>query len=168
MAKTVVGIFDSVDLAEKAARQVKDNGLRTNDISIVAKDDRNIQETERFTDAVRTDNDNNINDNISGGTVTGGVLGGLTGVILGMGTIVIPGLGVLAATGPIAGLLAGTLTGGIVGGLVDLGIPEEASRRYEQDVQSGKILWSMTTSDENVDQITNILKTSGASNVEIH
>ncbi len=168
MAKTVVGIFDSVELAEKAARQVKDNGLRTNDISIVAKNDRNIQETDRFTDVVRTGNDNNINDNISGGTLTGGVLGGLAGVILGMGTIVVPGLGVVAAAGPITGLLAGTITGGIVGGLVDLGIPEEASRKYEQDVQSGKILWSMTTSDENVDKVSNILKSAGAGNVAVH
>ena len=37
MSKTVVGIFDTQDHAEAAARRVKERGLRTDDISIVVK-----------------------------------------------------------------------------------------------------------------------------------
>ncbi|MBZ4647239.1 MAG: hypothetical protein JG777_2728 [Clostridia bacterium] len=165
MAKTIVGIFDSYDLAEKAARQIKDNGLRTDDISIVARDNnqQGAQETGTFTNENR-----GINDNVSDGTVTGGVLGGLAGLLLGMGTMVIPGLGVIAAAGPIAGLLSGALTGGIVGGLVDLGIPEEAGREYEREVRQGRVLWSMRTEEANVDKVSNILRNCGARNVEVH
>ena len=35
MSKTVVGIFDTQDHAEAAARLIKERGLRTDDISIV-------------------------------------------------------------------------------------------------------------------------------------
>jgi len=92
----------------------------------------------------------------------------VAGLLLGMGTMVIPGLGVIAAAGPIAGLLSGALTGGIIGGLTDLGIPEEAGRRYESDIRQGKILWSMRTEENNVDKISDILRNSGAQNVEVH
>lgn len=165
MAKTVVGIFDSSRDAETAAHQVKDHGLRTDDISIIAKDEsgQTTQTTGTFTDQTHP-----INDNISGGTMTGGVLGGLAGLLLGMGTMVIPGLGVIAAAGPIAGLLSGALTGGIVGGLVDLGIPEEAGRKYEADVKQGRILWSMKTQDQNVTKVTDILKSCGAKDIGVH
>lgn len=165
MSKTVIGIFNSQEAAENAARQVKDNGLRTNDISIVVKqnDNQNNTTTGRFTNTA-----GGVNDNVSDGTMTGGVLGGVAGLLLGMGTMIIPGLGVVAAAGPIAGLLSGAITGGIIGGLVDLGIPEEAGRKYESDVRSGKILWSMKTDDYNTDQVANILRNSGAESVDVY
>ncbi|MGE4283283.1 MAG: general stress protein [Clostridia bacterium] len=165
MAKTIVGIFDSYASAEKAAKQVKDEGLRTDDISIVTKD--NNQQDGVATRGFTNEN-TDVNDNVSDGAVTGGVLGGVAGLLLGMGTMIIPGLGIIAAAGPIAGLLSGALTGGIVGGLVDLGIPEEAGREYEQEIRKGKILWSMITEENNVDKISNILRTSGAKSVEVH
>jgi uncharacterized membrane protein len=151
--KTIAAIFNSYSYAENAAKQVKDYGLRTDDISIVAKEN---------------ENNKGVTDNISGGATTGGVLGGLAGLLLGIGTVVIPGLGVIAAAGPIAGILSGAITGGIVGGLVDLGIPEEAGKRYEQDVKQGKVLWTMSTEEGSVDRISDILKSNGAENVEVH
>ena len=162
MAQTVVGIFESQEHAENAAREVKDQGLRADDISIIAKEDEgnNQQMFNRGEGAE--------NDNISDGTVTGGVLGGVAGLLLGMGTMVIPGLGVIAAAGPIAGLLSGAVTGGIVGGLVDLGIPEEAGKRYEAEIKQGKILWSMQADDENAEQVADILSNAGADDVEAH
>lgn len=166
MGQTVVGIFDTYRQAENAARQVKDNGLRTDDISIIAKDENNEQATQGG--GMFTANASRTNDNVSDGTVTGGVLGGVAGLLLGMGTMVIPGLGVIAAAGPIAGLLSGAITGGIVGSLVDLGIPEEAGKRYEAEVKRGKVLWSMSTDENNVEQISNILRGAGATNIEVH
>ncbi|NLY42810.1 MAG: hypothetical protein GX066_02335 [Clostridiaceae bacterium] len=165
MRKTIVAIFDSYTSAEDAARQIKENGLRTDDISIVAKDNQTNtgKETNTF-----TNENQRVNDNVSDGTVTGGVLGGVAGLLLGMGTMVIPGLGAIAAAGPIAGLLSGAITGGIVGGLVDLGIPEEAGRKYEEEVRQGRILWSMRTDDKNVDKVSDILNRCGAKSVDIH
>ena len=37
MAKTIVAVFNNQDNAQRAAEQIKEQGLRTDDISIVAK-----------------------------------------------------------------------------------------------------------------------------------
>lgn len=160
MSRTVVGIFDSHMSAENAANQIKSQGLRTDDISIVAKDATNAQGEGTTATMGKT------NDNISDGVVTGGIFGGLAGLLIGAGSMVVPGLGIIAAAGPITGLLSGAVTGGIVGGLVDLGIPENRSRQYESDIKSGKILFSMRTDDDKINRVASILKSNGASNVE--
>lgn len=80
----------------------------------------------------------------------------------------IPGLGIVAAAGPIAGLISGAVTGGIVGGLIDLGIPEEKSKQYESDIKAGKVLFSMRTDEDKVEQVGSILKSNGASSVDTY
>jgi len=162
MSKTVVGLFDNQDHAETAARQVKDQGLRTDDISIVVKHG-NADEGEHGATMGR-----DVNDNISDGVVSGGVLGGIAGLLIGAGSMVIPGLGIIAAAGPITGLLSGAVTGGIVGGLIDLGIPENRSKEYEGELKRGKVLFSMKTDEDKVDRVTSILRNTGASSVETY
>ena len=174
MSKTIVAIFDNYSYAEKAARQIKDQGLRTDDISIVAKQDGD--NTGKGTTATMGanigmnmgTNTGAKNDNISDGVVTGGILGGLAGLLIGAGSMVVPGLGIVAAAGPITGLLSGAVTGGIVGGLVDLGIPENKSKQYETDVRAGKILFSMKTDEDKVDKIAALLRNNGADSVDTY
>lgn len=170
MSKTVVGLFDNQDHAETAARQVKDQGLRTDDISIVVKhgdaeegERGNADEGARGATVGRA-----VNDNISDGVVSGGVLGGIAGLLIGAGSMVIPGLGIIAAAGPITGLLSGAVTGGIVGGLIDLGIPENRSKEYESELRRGKVLFSMKTDEDKVSRVTSILRNTGASSVETY
>jgi len=164
MSRTVVGLFDSHDHAETAAHQIKDQGLRTDDISIVAKSGGAGDEE----GGNLTGKKNEVNDNISDGVISGGLLGGIAGLVIGAGSLVIPGLGVIAAAGPITGLLSGAVTGGIVGGLIDLGIPESRSRHYESEVKQGKVLFSMKTDEDKVGSISSILRNNGASNVEVY
>lgn len=171
MSKTVVAIFSDHRHAENAARQIKDQGLRTADISIVAKQgDEHAGDTGRTTATMGTMGNRGTarNDNISDGVVTGGILGGLAGLLIGAGSMVVPGLGIVAAAGPITGLLSGAVTGGIVGGLVDLGIPEDRSRQYETDIRAGKILFSMKTDEDKVDQVASILRNNGADSVDTY
>lgn len=165
MSRTIVGLFDTQDHAEMAARQVKDQGLRTDDISIIVK---NSGQGEAGSDEGATNKKAQINDNISDGVVSGGLLGGIAGLLIGAGSMVIPGLGIIAAAGPITGLLSGAVTGGIVGGLVDLGIPERQSKQYESDVMQGRVLFSMKTDEDKVSRISSILRNSGAWNVEVY
>ena len=109
-----------------------------------------------------------MNSNISDGVISGGLLGDLAGLLIGAGSMIVPGLGIIAAAGPITGLLSGAVTGGIVGGLIDLGIPENESRRYESDIRHGKVLFSMKTDDDKADRVAEILRNSGASNVQVY
>ncbi|MCX7749103.1 MAG: hypothetical protein N2645_19760 [Clostridia bacterium] len=186
MAKTVVAIFDNYNYAEKAAKQIKDQGLRTDDISIVAKEGDNTAGTTQGTRAEGTTQGTGAtgtmqatartegtagarevkNDNISDGVVTGGILGGLAGLLIGAGSMVIPGLGIVAAAGPITGLLSGAVTGGIVGGLIDLGIPENRSKQYETDIKAGKVLFSMKTDEDKISRISDILRSNGATSID--
>ena len=108
------------------------------------------------------------NDNISNGAVTGGIIGGLAGLLIGAGMVAIPGLGIIAAAGPITGLIGGAATGGIIGGLIDLGIPEQESKRYETDIREGKVVFTMRTEEEKVEEIRNILQANGAERVNTH
>jgi uncharacterized membrane protein len=166
MSKTVVAIFDNYNYAENAAKQIKDRGLRTDDISIVARQGEGNNEDTTRTTATMGTRGTAKNDNISDGVVTGGVLGGLAGLLIGAGSMVIPGLGIVAAAGPITGLLSGAVTGGIVGGLVDLGIPENRSKQYETDIKAGKILFSMKTDEDKINRIATILRDNNATSVD--
>ena len=179
MSKTVVGVFETQDHAEMAARRIKEQGLRTDDISIVAKPgdtgdpyDAGSAGSMRNADPEMrnsvTGGHANATDNISDGVISGGLLGGLAGLLIGAGSLIVPGFGIIAAAGPITGLLSGAVTGGIVGGLIDLGIPEKESRQYATDIKHGKILFSMKTDDDNVNRVTEVLRNSGATNVQVY
>lgn len=165
MTKTVIGIFDSEQAAERAVNSLRDAGF-DKEISILAKDRRGNGEggendTGGATMMAGTGS-------IANGVTTGGVLGGLAGLAAGAGALVIPGLGPLIAAGPIAGLLSGAATGGIAGGLIDWGIPAAEGQRYEEEVRQGKILVSVRASDTKVDQAESMLRQQGAREVKIH
>lgn len=189
MSKTVAAIFDSYRNAENAARQIKDQGLKTDDISIVAKQGEQGDSWEGEAHGYGPDTTASMehrgttgtagrsphhpygrakNDNISDGVVTGGILGGLAGLLIGAGSMVIPGLGIIAAAGPITGLLSGAVTGGIVGGLVDLGIPENKSKQYETDIKAGKVLFSMRSDEDKIKKVADILRDNGAVSVDTY
>ena len=170
MMKTIVATFSNYSDAQRAAHAVKEKGLRTDDISIVTKQGERVDsEDSQYTDNTMTmSQQGGRTDNISDGVLTGGILGGLAGILLGAGSMVIPGLGVIAAAGPITGLLSGAVTGSIVGGLVDLGIPEDEGKFYEDQIRQGKVLFSMKTEDENITKITSILKSNAAQSVDTY
>jgi len=160
MAKAVTGVFNTRDEAERAVADLRKSGFYTNEISIVAKDDRQGQANEN------SNEDNMGMGMMSSGTATGGVLGGIAGLALGAGAIAIPGLGPIIAAGPIAGLLSGAATGGIAGGLLDMGIPEDRGKYYEDEVKKGKILALVRAEDDKVNKAAEIFRQNGAKDVE--
>lgn len=155
--KKVISTFSSRDAAEKAVGELRQKGF-DQDISIIAKDEN--REKNQYT----TMN----NENITTGTATGGVLGGLAGLAVGAGALAIPGIGPLIAAGPIAGLLSGAATGGIAGGLVDYGIPQDRSKFYEEKVKQGSILATVQADDNKINEAADVLRKNGAQDVETH
>src|SRR5690554_5074615 len=107
-------------------------------------------------------------DSIADGTTWGGALGGVAGLLAGVGALAIPGIGPIIAAGPLAGVLSGAVTGGVAGGLIDLGIPEERGRHYEENLKQGGVLAVIETSSDKVDDASEILRENGASDVESH
>lgn len=157
MDKTVIALFNKREEAENAAYELRNQNLRMDDISIAAKES---DETETQGELV--------NDNISDGITTGSVLGGLAGLLIGAGSFAIPGLGVLVAAGPLAGLLSGAVTGGVVGGLIDLGIPENQTARYEEGLKEGKVLLTTKATEENINEVTDVLRQFGGDEIQTH
>lgn len=160
MSRIIAAIFESAEKAEKAANDVRNAGIGAEEISIVR-----LEDTEQ---GKRETTGTTGNDNISDGLTTGGVIGGIAGLALGIGSVAVPGLGVLAAAGPVAGLISGAVTGGVVGTLVDLGVSEEAGSRYEEEIRRGRVYWSMPVNEDNGGLVSRILKENDAVSVELH
>lgn len=160
---TVIGVFRDVKTAEEAVRALRNKGFKDNEISIVAKDEQG-KNRKRDMEAGNEMGTDTIGD----GTAWGGALGGVAGLLAGVGALAIPGIGPIVAAGPLAGVLSGAVTGGVAGGLIDLGIPEERGRQYEQELKKGGILAVIETSHDKVNDASSILRQNGAKDVETH
>lgn len=137
MNKRIVGVFAAEYEASRAIEELKRQGCRTEDISIIARNNEHAN-------TLRDESGTQAPEGIATGAATGGLLGGLTGLLMGIGALAIPGIGPIIAAGPLAVTLAGAAigagSGGLVGGLIGLGIPEEEAKRYDNYVDKGHIL----------------------------
>ena len=172
MSVTVIAVFMSYVDAERAAYSIRDNGLRTSDISIIVRDAKEYESqlnhdasTHVCVNEVYSLTPNRSN-RISDGVITGGILGGFAGIVAGAVSMFVPGLGTIAAFGPITGLVSGLVTGGVVGGLMDLGIPQNKGKQYENLIAQGNALLSMKADEERVNHIIDIININGAVLVE--
>ena len=143
----IVAVFNSTTHAHQATAQIASRGFSTDTVSVITRDVENHE------------------DSVADGAMTGATLGGLGGLLLGAGSLMIPGFGLLAAAGPIAGLLTGATAGGIVGALVDYGIPEDEATAYEYDLQNGKVVWTMQAEPQDHQEIKEVLRQNGAQKV---
>jgi rhodanese-related sulfurtransferase len=133
--EAVVGVFRDRTEASNAIEALKEAGFPIDDISILLPD----------TERVRAGDDTSNTDFGSAGpAVAGGVLGGAAGWLVGIGSFVIPGVGPFIGAGALLASVAGAAIGASIGalasGLVQMGVPEEEARWYEQEAHSGRTL----------------------------
>ncbi|MFC3040523.1 low temperature-induced protein [Virgibacillus xinjiangensis] len=171
--KIIGGVFSSVDTTERAIRELKEHGYGTNDISIFAQDKNKVNVIENETNTGVSTNDEGRGKNAGKGAgigaASGGVLGGLGGLIAGLGMLAIPGIGQVAAAGPLVSALTGAGVGagggGIVGALVGAGIPEEHAKQYEGYLKDGKIIVLVEADEDNEN---NVYRTFLSNDTENH
>lgn len=141
MAKQVVGLFSSMQDAQRAVEELRSNGFSNDEISIVA---RNVSG-----DTTRTDGSGTrAEEDAAFGATSGTLMGGTAGVLAGLGAFAIPGIGPVLGTGTLltalglgaAGAGLGAITGGLVGALVGAGIPDEDANIYAEGVRRGGAL----------------------------
>lgn len=174
MAKTVVAIFELFDNAEKAAFDVRDKGLKTDNISILVKSSGNkayykSNNKDGHMKLMASDSIPYIfskRERISDGIVTGGIFGGVIGILIGAASMFMQDLDFIAAVGPISGLIFGFIFGGLIGGISDAKIPEEKRKVYEDLITKGNALFSMKVDEDRMEAIINIIKKNGALIVE--
>jgi hypothetical protein len=132
MAKTVVGFFDTYDEARGAYDELARQSIDRHQMSLITN-----RQTYRGSDAV-TEPDEQTSAAV--GAATGAVVGGSIALIASL----VPGVGPVLAVGPLLAALfgagVGAVAGGMIGALVDIGVPEEEARLYQEGVRRGGTL----------------------------
>ena len=164
--KTVVGLFEYYQDAERAVNQLSSRGFGKTDISVAARD-RVLQER------VVGGKDQAVAESAGAGAVGGTAVGGIAGLLVGIGALAIPGIGPVIAAGTLGTALAttaagagiGAAAGGLIGALVGLGIPEEDAQFYAEGVKRGGVLVTVQTTDDRASEALNILRQANAVDV---
>lgn len=157
MANLITGLFETEAAAEEAVAHLKEIGYTENELSVIVKDRRAVEDFAVETGSPTME-----------GVGTGATIGGTVGAVLGLlaiGSIALPGVGLLVA-GPLAGMLAGAgaggLAGSLLGWLVGAGIPEEVAPYYERGLTTGGVVVTVATHPNEEDRVREILNTSAA------
>jgi len=159
MAKTIVGLFDTFAHAQSAVNDLISAGFNRDDISVVANNASGefgthdsshggVNVSQAGGDAVK-------------GAVKGGMYGGLTALAATVALALIPGIGPIAAIGPLSAFLGGAAlgatAGGILGGLTGLGVPEHEAGYYAEGIRRGGTLVTIHADDARANEATSIL-----------
>ncbi|SDJ35856.1 general stress protein [Salimicrobium halophilum] len=155
------GVFSHVGDAERAIQGLTNHGYKANDISVFAQDKHKVNVLEDETKTSVTSNKGGRGENAGKGAgigaASGGVLGGLSGLVVGLGLLAIPGVGQIAAAGPLASALTGAGVGagggGIVGALVGMGMPKEQAKQYEGHLKDGKIIVLVEAAENHAEKV---------------
>ena len=164
--RTITGLFDAYDDASSAVRSLKDAGIPSDDISIVANNSDGSYGSEH-------DRDSDVTESAGAGAGIGAVVGGAGGLLAGLGALAIPGVGpvvaggwlLATAIGAVTGAAVGGATGGIIGALEDAGVEERDAHVYAESVRRGGALVTARVDDSRVDAAQAILR--GGSGVDI-
>lgn len=161
--KTIVGLFDDMAEAKKAAHDLEAAGVAHSDISFVANNEgeRHVANTTAPTVSGHA---------IGHDAVIGAEIGGVAGLLLGLTAFAIPGLGWIAGAGWLMGMIYGAGTGAVVGGLVGalthIGVPAEDAAHYNEGVRRGGTLLAVKAEDSLAATVAQILGAVGAVNID--
>lgn len=157
----IVGVFEDPSAAGRAVDELERAGFREDQIGFARRDG----EASRGGTGL-AEGGTQAGEGASAGALTGGVVGGLIGAAA---AGLIPGIGPVLAGGILASTLGGAAfgaaAGGLLGALTGMGVPEEDARYYEDELQSGRTLVTVT-GDGRLSEANAILRRYGAYDVE--
>jgi hypothetical protein len=161
--RIVVGVFNSIDDAQRAVEQLEADGFSRDEISFIANKAGASRRAQM--DAAGEDADSDI----AADAGIGAALGGVGGLLLSFSGL-IPGVGPVFAAGPIIAALGGAgvgaAAGGIVGALTETGVPEDAARYYAEGVRRGDALIAVRAEGARANQAAKILDHAGAIDID--
>jgi hypothetical protein len=128
-----VGVFDAIEDARQAVRNLLDAGFSPSQITVMCSDETKEKYFQEF-DHQEPAGTYSATAAIAGGTI-GALLGGLTVAVSAVAT----GGVALWAAGPITAWFGG-VAGGLVGAMMTRGVEKELANFYQQAVLSGRIL----------------------------
>ena len=165
--RTITALFDTYDHAASAVRAVKDAGIPSDDISLIAN------KLGGDTD-IDAPSDLEAGEGAAAGAGVGAVAGGGAGLLAGLGTLAIPGIGpviaggwlLATAVGALAGAAVGGAAGGLLGALANAGVPEAEAHVYAEGVRRGGTLVTVRADDNRADSISAILQHSAGVDID--
>ncbi len=171
--KAVSGIFDSQAELQTVLSELDQRGL-ANQVSVLMSEQTRGYYGDYFSEVSGTEGFKHTS-KLPEGTATGGLAGGILGAIIGgltmVGSVLIPGAGLLVA-GPLVGAITGgaigTAAGGLVGALVGAGIPETEAKFYQESLKNqGNVLVVAHVNHDMVKEIKELFKRCGAESVKV-
>jgi hypothetical protein len=153
--RTISALFDDYTHAASAVRALRDAGVDSTDISIVANNAAGEIAAHGQVPA----------EGATTGAGVGAVAGGGTGLLAGLGALAIPGIGpviaggwlLATAVGALAGAAVGSAAGSLIGALANAGVPEHDAHVYAEGVRRGGALVSVRAADDRAEAIADIL-----------
>jgi hypothetical protein len=161
--RIVVGVFNSIDDAQRAFEKLEAGGFSRDEISFIANKAGASRRAQM--DAAGEDTESDI----AADAGIGAAIGGVGGLLLSFAGL-IPGVGPVFAAGPIIAALGGAgigaAAGGIVGALTETGVPEDAARHYAEGVRRGDALIAVRAEGARANQAARILDLAGAIDID--
>ena len=143
----------SLPAAEAAVRAVRSAGIPDEDVSLVARGDIELQAMPEHQKEAPTD--------FKHAAIRGAGIGGATGLLAGLVAVAIPPLGLT-----LAGVALTTLGGAAVGtwasSLVGASLPDPVRRKFEDEIESGRILVVIDGEEESLGPAEAALREAGA------
>lgn len=154
MANLITGLFDTEAAAENAVTQLRQMGYGQNEISIIMKDQGAARE-------LAVDSGARTMESVGTGAAIGGTIGAVLAGLFAVGSVVLPGVGLLAA-GPLAAMFAGAgaggLAGSLIGWLVGAGIPEDVAPYYERGLAAGGVVVAVSAHSGDEARVREVLQ----------
>ncbi|MBK8191133.1 MAG: hypothetical protein IPK79_11870 [Vampirovibrionales bacterium] len=146
--KNIAGIF-SEDVLNSLYQELQQRHVPADQISILM--------SENTGNKINVKDGNKAPEGATIGGLSGAAIGAIIGGLTLVGSVLLPGVGLLAA-GPLVGALAGTAAGasagGLLGGLIGLGVPEHEAKVYEDALkQEGNMMVAVQASEEMVPEL---------------
>ena len=162
---SVVAVFSQHTAAENAIKELKGDGFDIKKLAVVGRDYQSESDVVGFY---------NTGDRMKYWGKWGAFWGGLWGLLLGAAFLIVPGIGPVVAAGSIVSWIVAALEGAVVvgglsalgAGLYSLGVPKNSVLKYETSIKAGKFVLVAHGTAEEVAKARDMLKTSGAEQID--
>lgn len=159
---TVIGLFEHSRDASALVDELQKEGFDKNQIGLVARHE------------VLKEHGIDVTTGTEVGAITGATTGGIAGLLIGLGTLLIPGLQIVAAGeflvavgATVLGLAGGAIAGGLIGSLSGLGLEETRASRYSEAVSAGHIMVTVQSPQNRVQEVSELMTRYSAVEVDV-
>jgi uncharacterized membrane protein len=164
---SVVGVYETHELAENAVKELQKSGFDMKKLSIVGKDYHTEEHVVGYY---------NLGERMKSWGKLGAFWGGIWGFLFGAAFFFIPGVGPVAVGGPLVSWIVGALEGAVVvgglsalgAGLFSIGIPKDSIIKYETQIKADKFVVVTHGTEDEMKHAYEILNKTEAVEINQH